>query len=139
MCMPRDPEVFGQPVSPKSASTSAATMATSLICGHRTPGTGSRSTRSSSGWSRSAARTGCGLRSMQPRLITQASAASSVTTTSSAVRPEGKLSSTVWTKSGRFSGARFWKNGSPSAPLHEALQRHRPAADAAQRPVATAR
>ena len=117
MCMPRDPEVFGQPVSPKSASTSLATMATSLICGHSTPGTGSRSTRSSSGWSRSAARTGCGLRSMQPRLITQASAASSVTTTSSAVRPEGKLSSTVSTKSGRFSGARFWKNGSASAPL----------------------
>ena len=38
MCMPRDPEVFGQPVSPKSASTSPATMATSLICGHSHPG-----------------------------------------------------------------------------------------------------
>src|SRR6266700_4212646 len=36
----------------------------------------------------------------------------SVTTTSSTVRPEGKLSSTVCTKSGRFSGVRFWKNGS---------------------------
>ena len=54
---------------------------------------------------------------MQPRLITQASAASSVTTTSSAVRPEGKRSSTVSIQSGRFSGARFWKNGSLSAPF----------------------
>ena len=54
---------------------------------------------------------------MQPRLITQASAASSLTTTSSAVRPEGKRSSTVSIQSGRFSGARFWKNGSLSAPL----------------------
>ena len=54
---------------------------------------------------------------MQPRLITQASAASSVTTTSSAVRPEGNRSSTVPIQSGRFSGARFWKNGSLSAPL----------------------
>ena len=117
MCMPRDPEVFGQPVSPKSASTSLATMATSLICGHSTPGTGSRSTRSSSGWSRSVLRTGCGFRSMQPRLITQASPASSVRTTSSAVRPEGKRSSTVPIQSGRLSGARFWKNASCSAPF----------------------
>ena len=54
---------------------------------------------------------------MQPRLITQASPASSVITTSSAVRPEGKRSSTVPMKSGRFSGARFWKNASPSAPF----------------------
>ncbi len=54
---------------------------------------------------------------MQPRLITQASAASSLTTTSSAVRPEGKRSSTVSIQSGRLSGARFWKNGSLSAPF----------------------
>ena len=48
--------------------------------------------------------------------ITHASAASYVTTTSSAVRPEGNRSSTVSIQSGRFSGARFWKNGSLSAP-----------------------
>src|SRR5229473_5557326 len=114
--MPRDPEVFGQPVSPKSASTSRATSATARICGHSMPGTGSRSTRSSSGWSRSEASTGCGFRSMQPRLTTQASPAASRSTTSSAVRPDGKLSSTVSIQSGRDDGARFWKNGSPSAP-----------------------
>jgi hypothetical protein len=37
--------------------------ATFRTCGHFTPGTGSRSTRSSSGWSRSSARTGGGCRS----------------------------------------------------------------------------
>ncbi len=88
MCMPRDPEVFGQPTSPWSASTSRTTMATSTIWLQSTPGIGSRSTRSSSGWSRSSARTGCGLRSMQPRFTTQASAAASRTTTSSAELPD---------------------------------------------------
>ena len=38
------------------------------------------------------------------------------TTTSSAVRPEGKRSSTVGSQSGRLSGARFWKKASPPAP-----------------------
>jgi hypothetical protein len=61
---------------------------------------------------------------MQPRFATQASPAASVTTTSSAVRPEGKLSSTVSIHGGRDDGARFWKNASPSAPGY-----------AAQRPV----
>ncbi len=53
---------------------------------------------------------------MQPRLITQASWASSRTTTSLAVRPEGKLSSTVSIQTGP-GGARFWKKNSPSAPF----------------------
>jgi hypothetical protein len=54
---------------------------------------------------------------MQPRLTTQASPAASCSTTSSAVRPDGKRSSAVSIQSGRFSGARFWKKGSPSAPF----------------------
>ena len=45
---------------------------------------------------------------MQPRLTIQASPAASSTTTSSAVRPEGKDSVTVRSQSGRFDGARFW-------------------------------
>ena len=45
---------------------------------------------------------------MQPRFTTQASPAASSTTTSSAVRPEGKESVTVRSQSGRRSGARFW-------------------------------
>jgi hypothetical protein len=139
MCMPRDPEVLGQPARPKSDSTSLATMATSLICGHCTPGTGSRSTRNSSGWSRSLARTGCGFRSMQPRLMTQASASAPPTTISSAVRPDGKRSSTVGTQSGRLAGARFWKNASPSAPFTKRFSAIGRPATPASAPSATAR
>jgi hypothetical protein len=54
---------------------------------------------------------------MQPRLTAQTSPAASRSTISSAVRPDGKRSSTVSTQSGRLSGARFWKNGSASAPF----------------------
>ena len=97
----------GSATSPWSSSTALATRATSMIWVHSMPGTGSRSTRSSSGWSRSLARIGCGLRSMQPRLATQASPAGSSSTISLADRPDGKFSSTVCSHSGRFSGARF--------------------------------
>ena len=38
--MPRLPEVFGQPTSLKSSSTSCTTAATSCTCAHVTPGTG---------------------------------------------------------------------------------------------------
>ena len=111
MWMPREPEVFGQPTSPTSSSASLTTSATSRTCVQGTPGTGSRSTRSSSGWSRSSARTGCGLRSMQPRLTTQARPAASSRTISSAVRPDGKVSSTVWIQSGRLSGRALLEEG----------------------------
>src|SRR5437879_5621515 len=49
---------------------------------------------------------------MQPRFTTQARPAASSTTTSSAVLPDGNVSSAVRIQSGRLSGARFWKNGS---------------------------
>ena len=92
MCMPREPEVFGQPTSPKSSSVACTMRATSRTCAHVMPGTGSRSTRSSSGWSRSSARTGCGCSSRHARFAIHASAAASRGTTSSAVRPDGKCS-----------------------------------------------
>ena len=38
--MPRDPEVLGQPTSPRSVSVARTTPATSRTCGHSTPGTG---------------------------------------------------------------------------------------------------
>src|SRR5438132_887400 len=103
----REPDVFGQPVSPKSRSVAWATPATARTWGHFTPGTGSRSTRSSSGWSKSSARTGCGCSSRQARLASHTSAAASRGTTSSAVRPEGKRSVTTSIHGGRDSGARF--------------------------------
>ena len=77
--------------------------------------------RSSSGWSRSVARTGCGLRSTQPRLITQASPAASEITASSAERPDAYDSSATSIQAGRLVGARFWKNASCSMPLTNRL------------------
>src|SRR5216683_303737 len=115
MCMPREPEVLGQPVSPMSSSTPFAASVTSRTCDHGTPGIGSRSIRSSSGWSRSSLRTGCGLRSMQPRLTTQASWAASRTTISSAVR-----------------GRSLLEEGLPLGPVDKALERHRALGDAPQ-------
>jgi hypothetical protein len=53
---------------------------------------------------------------MQPRFTIQASCARSVTTISSAVRPDGNASVTVVTHAGRLVGARFWKKNSPSTP-----------------------
>ena len=97
-------------------STSRTTSATSRICGHSTPGTGSRSTRSSSGWSRSSARTGCGSGRCSRDSRSTPAAAASRTTISCAVRPGRERSSTVSIHSGRFSGARFWKKNSPSTP-----------------------
>ena len=76
---------------------------------------------------------------MHPRLATQASPAASVSTTSSAVRPDGKLSSAVAIQSGRELGARFWKNGSASAPFTNRLSAIGRPATPRSAPSATAR
>ena len=69
--MPREPLVLGKPSIPCSRRTSPAHSATSRTSLHSTPGCGSRSMRSSSGWSRSLRRTGHGFQSMLPRLTPQ--------------------------------------------------------------------
>ena len=76
---------------------------------------------------------------MQPRLAAQARAAASRATTSSAVRPDGKLSSTVSIQGGRLAGARFWKNASPSAPCTNRLSTIGRPATPRSAPSATAR
>ena len=86
-CIPREPLVFAQPRSPISSRSDFTSRATRRTSRQLTPGPGSRSTRNSSGCSRSLERTGCGCSSMQPRLTIQASPAASSTTTSSALRP----------------------------------------------------
>ena len=58
---------------------------------------------------------------MQPRLTAQIRVAASRGTTSTALRPDGKRSSTVSIHGGRDSGARFWKNASRSAPFTKRL------------------
>ena len=133
MWIPREPDVFGQPTSPTASSASRQTSATSRICGHSMPGTGSRSTRSSSGWSRSSARTGCGFRSMQPRLTTQASPAGSSRTISSAVRPDGKGQLGGPDPVGRVVGRPLLEERLLRDPVDEPLEGHRPAAGAAER------
>ena len=82
------------------SSTSRTTSAHSRTIANVTPGDGSRSMRSSSGWSTSSARTGHGFRSMQPRFTAQIRSAGSSSTARSAVRPLGKVMCAVSTCAG---------------------------------------
>lgn len=91
MWMPRPPEVFGNPVSPCSARISRTCGATRAASSKVVPGCGSRSIRSWSGASTSARVTGHGWKVSVPRFAAQATTASSVGVTSSAVRPDGNV------------------------------------------------
>jgi len=108
MCIPREPDVLGNPRSPCSSSTPRASRAVLRTASQVAPGVGSMSTRSSSGWSRSARRTGCGLKSMLPSETAHTRCAALTGTSSSAVRPDGKLITAVCSHSGRLAGTRFW-------------------------------
>ncbi len=116
MWMPREPEVFGKPSSACSSSTSRTPSATSRTSSNGTPGPGSRSTRSSSGRSRSVRLTGHGFQSITPRLTPHTRCAASFGTSSRAWRPLGNVTVAVSIHSGALSGTRFWKNGLPSTP-----------------------
>ena len=72
---------------------------------------------------------------MQPRLTTQARPAASSTTISSAVRPDGKVSVAVRIQSGPVLRRPLLEEGLVVDAVDEALERHRPAADAGQRAV----
>ncbi|CAM5643965.1 hypothetical protein SANTM175S_05944 [Streptomyces antimycoticus] len=61
-------------------------------------------------------RTGHGWKVRLPRFAAHTTAAVSVGQISSACRPLGKEIRPVGIHSGRFFGARFWKNDSPSTP-----------------------
>ena len=111
--IPREPEVFGKPSRPWSASVSLTTIATWRTSAKFDSGVGSRSTRSSSGQSRSARRAGHGLKSITPRLTAQTRWAASLATSSVALRPLGNLTVAVSSQSGAFFGTRFWKKNSP--------------------------
>ena len=115
-CIPREPEVLGQPRSPCSSRTSRTSSVIRRTKSQLTPGPGSRSTRNSSGCSRSSARTGCGFKSMHPRFTIHSSCAASRTTISRAVRPDGKRSSTVSIHSGRCSGPASGRTAHPRRP-----------------------
>ena len=109
MCTPRLPDVFGNPRQPSSARTSRAlAAATSMTSWKSVPGCGSRSMRSSSGWSTSTRRTGHGWKVIVFCCAHQATVASSVGHTSSAVRPLGKVMCAVSTHGGAPLLMRFW-------------------------------
>ena len=102
--MPLEPDVLGNPIRPCSSSTSRATIATRRTSSHEASGVGSRSTRSSSGWSRSSRRAGQGLKSITPRLTAHAKWAASLQTSSVALRPLGKVTVAVCSHSGVLRG-----------------------------------
>jgi hypothetical protein len=81
---------LGQPTRPTASSDSAQTRATSRICGHSMPGTGSRSTRSSSGCSRSSAPDRMRVEVDAAEVDDPREPAASSRTISSAVRPTGR-------------------------------------------------
>ena len=124
--MPREPEVLGNPTRPWSVSTSPTASATRRTQSHGTSGWGSRSTRSSSGRSRSARRTGHGLKSMTPRLTAHARCAASLGHSSVAVRPLGKLTVAVWSHSGAPLGHALLEERLRRRPVDVALHHRRP-------------
>jgi hypothetical protein len=81
------------------------------------PRLGSRSMRSSSACSGSAARLGHTWNPMQPRFTAHATCAMSAATSASDVVPFGVLTTVVCSHSGASLGTRFWKNDGPSAPF----------------------
>ena len=97
MCTPRLPEVFGKPTRPSSSSSSLATPAIRAASRNDVPGCGSRSMRSSSGRSTSERRTGHGWNVSVPICAHQTGTAISVGQISAAVRPDGKVTSTLCT------------------------------------------
>ena len=86
MCMPRPPEVFGQPMAPSSSSTSWATAATRRTRAKSHSGIGSMSIRHSSGRSTSARLEFQGWNSTVAIWTAQITCATSVTHSSSAWR-----------------------------------------------------
>ena len=88
MCSPFPPEVLGQPTAPISSSTSRATFATLRTESKDASGIGSRSIRHSSGRSTSARREFHGWNSTVDICTAQITLPSSVTHSSSAVRPK---------------------------------------------------
>ena len=121
MWMPREPEVFGQPTSPTASSDSRATSATSRICDHGDAGHRVEVDAQLVGMVEVVGPDRVRVEVDAAEVDDPGQAAASSTTISSAVRPDGKVSVAVRIQSGAFSGARFWKNGSPAAPSTKRL------------------
>ena len=116
MCSPLLPLVLGCPTPPISSSIALTSPSGSRIMSKLTPGVGSRSMRSSSAWSRSAAFDGQTWKPRQPRFTAQITWAMSAITSASDVVPFGVDTVAVASHSGGLLGTRFWKKDLPLAP-----------------------
>ncbi len=122
MWMPREPDVFGKPVSPCSARTSRAQAATARTSSKATPGCGSRSTRSSSGWSRSLRADRPGIPVDHAEVDTPHEVCGVVGDRARARSGRsGKCTVVVCEPVGAVSGTRFWKKNSPATPSTQRL------------------
>ena len=135
MWMPREPDVFGQPTSPTASSASRHTSATSRTCDHGTPGTGSRSTRSSSGWSRSSARTGMRVEVDAAEVGDPGEAGRLVDDDLVGGAPGRERQRGGPDPVGRVVRRALLEERLLLGPVDEALERHRPAAHPDERPV----
>ena len=121
-CKPRPPEVFTNGRIPSSSHSAFASWATATASAKPVPGCGSRSMRSSSGWSGWSRRIGQGCSSRVPICTVHTTVAASVRHTSSPVRPLGKVTVAVWAQAGMPLGADLVKKDlSPSSPSGKRL------------------
>ena len=116
-CMPRDPDVFGQPRRPCSSRTSRTMSATWRTSSNATPGAGIEVDAQLVGMIEVVGAHGVRVQVdaaevHDPEELRRVAHDDLVR---GAAR-RGSASSTVSIQSGRLSGARFWKKGSPSAP-----------------------
>ena len=107
-------------------AASAPRRAATRTSSKPTPGWGSRSMRSSSACSGSAARFGHTWKPRQPRFTAHTTCARSAATSAREVVPFGVLTIVVSSQSGASSGTRFWKNDEPRDAVREPLHQHRP-------------
>ena len=121
MWMPREPDVFGQPRSPTASSDSFATSATSRTAPRRTPGTGIEVDAQLVGVVEVVGAHGMRVEVDAAEVDDPGELRRVVDDdlVGRAARRERQLDRPI--QSGRLSGARFWKNGSPSAPLTKRL------------------
>ena len=116
--MPRLPVVFGKLATPSSSSSAFVSAAPSRIIANVTPGPGSRSMRSSSACSGSAAVFGHTWKPRQPMFTAHSTCARSTATSASEVVPFGVDTRVVVSHGSVFVGVtRFWKNDVPPTPL----------------------
>src|SRR4029450_13484642 len=133
MWNPREPDVLGQAARPWSWRTSLATIATSPICSHGTPGTGSRALRSSAGRARGPRRLWCEVGAAEVDDVREGGGVPDDDLLRRGAGPVLELGDLD--PVGSLRGRPLLPDGLLVDALDEALEDHRPAGHAAQRAV----